>query len=786
LFSVAVIVSDNELAHSDFADILSVLEKPLTLGDKKRDYYSFHSFDKYNVHRLFQKGDEHSLASFDSVIVATNATNDSRLLGILVENKDLLEQFIASGKGVFVSSQKKLSNKTNETSGSIQFLPERYDYCIYDRPEQSSGEGIVTVCNPDDVLMSYPSKIDDALIAYHCENNDFMQHWYRSFIVPKDDSRYITLLADEKADLIPDVLKDFTETHRKVLLRTGSFSERVVVSTMALDWASHDELLENILIYITEGISPFAFIRGADATRDVMDSYIVRAKAAKMPFREYYDQSVSDLMELSHSVFIFSPDCEKRLIEQFWKECKQASKKVLIYKLEQATAGLELCQFTTETSAYRMSLEVENWLSRVFYPDFWGKSIWTYNYVLLMMIDLHLDCAPYLDYIYSDLTKHFCHKDGMRTGSYDRVPNATCMMLEILHFVYLSLVGKSYKMYIAHPISSVFNETRDWVISKLSSGEPRTRQDIVYMLHTLFKIDYIQESDSIQSFACNEARDVISYYRNANYASASSVILCKIAFIILSLKQLGEIPPGVAADQASEIAQILIAKQSANGEWRNISETAEIALLLLQIRLKDEVLFAALQNQVNICVVNAMEYLYVHYNHDEYNWIDDVGTTAKAMHAIGLFDTINNLSVNDFFVDVSLRSRSHLGSIGLEQSSKALQRTLYEIQKRETLLKEAHSEKRALKVDIENHRKKKSFFRGLFFAFFVTTVILSGLTLLIFIGLSGYPDVLKDLFNNWKAEFIFGYFGVVVGLVFTGVYSYVKKNLFDVDKQSDI
>ncbi|MEK6289275.1 MAG: hypothetical protein AABO57_26485 [Acidobacteriota bacterium] len=74
------------------------------------------------------------------------------------------------------------------------------------------------------------------------------------------------------------------------MLRTGSTTERLVVTSMALDWAGHEELLENILVYITEGTSQIAVLRRRGSNSDkAIDAYVVRARVAKTPVREYFD-----------------------------------------------------------------------------------------------------------------------------------------------------------------------------------------------------------------------------------------------------------------------------------------------------------------------------------------------------------------------------------------------------------------------------------------------------------------------------------------------------------------
>ncbi|TCL58874.1 hypothetical protein EDD76_10544 [Kineothrix alysoides] len=780
MFRVAIIINENEVAHSAFADSLAVLEKPVTLGDNKKEYYSFVVFDKYNIKRLFKVEDELFLLTFDSLFIATNATNSLDLYNILLRNKSITETFINSGKGVFVSSQKKLSIKSGNIFKSIGFLPDKYDIYIYDRTEKSSAEGVATIACEDPIL-SYPTKITNQLIEYHCIHNSFMVHKYRSHIVPVDGSQYITLLADEiLQNEIPPELIDAPEKHRKLLLRSGNLSERVVVTTMALDWASHDELIENILVYITEGITQFAFVRKSNGkTNNIMSSYILRAKTVKIPFRVYEDINDKMLLELPHNIFVFSPDYEVQEVSNFWHKSVESENALTVYHLVETMQGLVCHHYSNATSINTMVDEVANWLARKFFPELWGRSIWTFNYTLLMMNELNIDYIQYLPYIYEELSKHFT-KNNVLINSYDCVVNATCMMLEILYFIFLPNKESEQEIYKQYPIQHVYDAVKDWIYNLLF-GADISNQDKVYILRTLYVIGCV-DNDANKSEINKMALLVISAYRSANYNYCSNVLLCQIIWLTTQLKKSNYLPENSSQEIIKEIIDVLLLKQNTDGSWRNTSETGEVVLWLFQIITLDDKALGHQIEIVNESILNAIEFIFIKYNKIEYNWENDINATVKSIYALGLYDKINNFSANDFFNYVNIKSNQILNQINIINNTDALQCSLEEIQKREQIIRENLQEKNKLINILNSTMARKKVYKLLFFSSFVTLLILGFMMILVGIGLTDHPEVIKELFSNWRSEFIFGFIGVVLGLIFMGIYGYVKDKIFRNEK----
>ncbi len=85
----------------------------------------------------------------------------------------------------------------------------------------------------------------------HCRENDFKAHVYRAVLAPKNEAAYEAVLED----------RSYGGSRRLMLAnRSSLYGERVVVSTIAVDWEGHWRLLENIVRYITEGMPRVALI----------------------------------------------------------------------------------------------------------------------------------------------------------------------------------------------------------------------------------------------------------------------------------------------------------------------------------------------------------------------------------------------------------------------------------------------------------------------------------------------------------------------------------------------
>lgn len=770
MYRIGVLINENEVSHSSYADTCSILEKPVTLGDKKKELYKFVIYDKFNIDSLFNVDSDLFVEKLDSIFIATNATNNIEIYTALIEHKEFIEEFINSGHGLFISSQKKLSVKKGENEKSVGFLPTKYDYTLFDRPEESSAVGKISTLNSNGFILSYPNRISDELIDYHCIHNDFMPHKYRSFIIPNNSSQFTTILIDNTSAETPPQLENYPEKYRKLLLVSGNLLQRVIITSMALDWAAHDELLENILIYITEGSSPFAFALKQNEHNSIMNSYILRAKAAKLSFREYVQETTTNLINSPHSIYVFSPLYTGEEVDSFCQLASQQERRISIYHIvgDIPSASFRLYHYTTSTSIDQIKIEVANWFTRIFYPNLWGKSIWSYSYILNMMKDLQINYNYFLPHLYNELSLHFS-KGEQINGSYDNVINATCKLLELLSIIFENYVGEE-EIFNKFPIENLKRKVELWLNEKLFDGNFYSNFDLLYILSALYKSNYtINQNQEQQREINSKTQNIITSYRNNNYTKCSNVVLCQLLFLISELFQNRTIPENKASSLIEEILLLLRSRQNDEGEWKNLSETAEVTLNLLDITFNGSGMyeFPIIENSV----MSAIEYLYRSYNFKTYCWGNDINTTAKALHAIGLYDKNKNYSANDFFNEISIQNL-RLSEISNREN---------EVTVSQNYIEALYTQEQQIKK-LKRISRKKRFYQILFLGTFTVSLSLSIMLILIFAGLSHETvivngesiNILLVLFKEWRTEFIFGFIGIIFGALFTGIYSFVK------------
>lgn len=122
---------------------------------------------------------------------------------------------------------------------------------------------------------------------------------------------------------------------RKVLL-ASQYNRRIVISTMALDWANHSELLSNILTFITENKTPAFFVKKEaelNTKSPIIESYIIRANTANLPFRVISEREISEYSNFSGSTFIFSPKWTTKEIERIYDEMILVQENIFHYTI---------------------------------------------------------------------------------------------------------------------------------------------------------------------------------------------------------------------------------------------------------------------------------------------------------------------------------------------------------------------------------------------------------------------------------------------------------------------
>lgn len=601
-------------------------------------------FNIVNIHNLFQEG-ENALSNFDSLFISTNATSDKAVLSLLQEHKKQIEYFIASGKGIFVSSQKKLSTEIfdyQKDSGKTLFLPDIYEFYTVVRPkiEKDSGKGVISVYqktltdqshDENHILLQYPQTVTAEKTIRHCEKNEFQKHFYRSHLIPQVSDSYIPVLVDTS----------YEDVNQRNLLMTNSIShngERVVISTIVIDWEFHEDLLTNIICYITEGLPKVAFVEKAGVKNGDFDFLLTTATLSKVPHEIYSDVNKirKELYEI-HNTYIFSPDWKESDVSEFINNIDDVKRGILakkppyrrVYYFKQSDKGLTLNQYSNFSTIDFMIDSAVLWLGSKFENAMWGGSFWTTYDVLTMMLDIDANIDSYINPAINDIKKHY------KEGSYDGVMGATCGLLELFF-----LIEKKYSISIS---GMNINEILDWIVKKFPSQSNFDKQSAILSMNRL-KNELIKEKKynfDVDKYTEME-NDVCRVFHTDFFGldSYTEMDLCKNISICLLCRDRDR--------ELTGLLDYLRKNQSPSGKWTSTRRTAYVLVFLLK---NLDVLKKKLSQQFSVddMIYNGILYLRSQYNWKFRNWDNDVLATAKATQAISLYNDLYKYSTQDFF-----------------------------------------------------------------------------------------------------------------------------------------
>lgn len=775
MFRVAVITNENEVAHSSFADTMAILKRPVTLGKQKTDSYIFSEFDKFTVVRLFQDGHQDHLLGFDSLIVATNATNNNEVITALRRGQTTLDEFINAGKGVLVLSQKKLSATSADDAQKTGFLPERFDYALCDRPEASSAAGLIAIAENPDRLLCYPNAITQELVERRCANNSFMEHRYRSVLMPSNVNQYVAVLVDrDSAEHLGFIPMGFPPG-RPILIRTANSKERVVATSMALDWAGHDELLENILIYITEGHDQIAVVRKTGTPLDdPIDVYTARARAAKLPIREYFDIDTMNAKLPNHRAIIVSPAYSIKDAKAIWDNlAKDPQANVDLYHLSVASRedGFQIQRRSLSNSANYHALSGALWVSRSFAPTLWGKSIWTYNYALPMMNDLDLDVSPFAAHVLADIETHI--KVTPTGASYDNVPNATAQLLELLSSCYLSLGDSNLS---PKPVELV-QKCETWIIELLNQPNRLSPRDQLSLLNSLNRAGRLDAMETAQLKVLQSISvKTLQHYSGLEVGIVETVELTQwleLELFVLRLASASTLPEeGMVQNILVELKR----RQQVEGGWKNVSVSGDVLIALLRAGNANPSLND--KSSVKDMLVKGVEYLVGSFDEKLGNWSNDINATAKAARALVMFDRHRGLSSADFVADIHARAKMLQFSEFCLESLRHDGALLKLLSASEATLKISNGIINGNQEQISRAFVRERALRIFAFGFLVIALVTSAsLGLVIWILSASYPSALKGILGKWDEYLVSGFVSILLTLVFMGAYTFAQRRL---------
>jgi len=655
MFRVAVIQNEIEMQHSGYVDSIFKYKSKF---DFSYDI-AFNRFSSINIHKLFRVGEDF-LLDYDCLIIGTNATSDGDVYKVLQksDNKKLLCDFIQQGKGLLICSQKKLSKDDTQEGYNIRktnFLPDDYEYNVISRPEnESSANGNVNLTSPkyNDIqsyILNTPHAIRNDMIQTHCTDNDFQIHYYRDYIDPKKESAYFPLLLDER-----------TPIRNTLMVASPQKNEKIVISTMALDWAWHYELLENIINYLVIGIPEVAFVTKTAFSEEVFKFLVCEAELTKIPYKIYDSiESVSNSELLRyHSLFVLSPAYSDVDASAFWETIKDKTKYTKLFHYRHINGDqnkdLILINFSQSRQIDLQKQAVETWLVSLYENHLWDNSFWKTYDVILALKKLNVSIEPYIVGLFSDIDKHY------KNGSYDGVLAPTCGLLEILTLI------NSTSLYASKltKIQNMLYETTAWLITKYKNTSIYNKKFIIRAFHHAGLMDKLITSyENREDFFV----DLNKVVKNDTVAirDKSQIELClDIETYIINNLYSNTDEQGIKK-KIKDCLDVILSTQQQNGRWdNNLSKTARILLFLMEYENKitfDEHISKHITKVIELGITTLRKT----YNNN--NWENNIVTTANAISALVLYDEKAKCVSKDFLSQISseVRLASSYNSLSL-------------------------------------------------------------------------------------------------------------------------
>lgn len=646
MYRIAVIQNEVEMQHSGYVDAVPKYKKK---GLLKHLEIVFCRFSSVNIGQLFNVGENYIL-DFDCIIIGTNATSDDDVYKVLLEpqNKNLLAEYLSKGKGLLICSQKKFNKvtTTNEEDSSLRktfFMPSSYEYMVRSRPQiENSSDGEVSLYNEgkadmlntiQQFLLTYPIIIKEKTIKKHCCENDFQVHYYRDYIEPANSSHYFPVLVDNSRGKLRNLL----------MVAMPRKKEKIVVSTMALDWAGHYEMIENILYYLLFGIPSVAIIKKAGYDNSELKALVGEAELQKLSYRVYnsWDKVGDEKLQAYHSVYVFAPEYDEREVLEYWHSFNprlgndSIKHKFLYYRKNGSDIILEcLSNFWYFDSQKE---DICAWLRSEYKDGFWGNSFWKTHDALFGLHQIGETIKPFLKNTFEQIRKHY------KSGSYDGVLAPTCGLFELESLV---LGNQSFKIEVPD-VQKMFSETKQWLVDKFK--ETSNHYNKKFIIRSFYSSGYFDDLRKECDFSGREIRSMMSV---PSQADESEIDLC--LDIEVYLNYINDIEEEDRRDYDEKIVnyikQIIAGQLKHNGKWdNNLGKTARIIVFLQKIKnrfanmtdfVKDDV-----ENEISKAIDAGIVALKRAYKNG--NWENNVVTTANAITALKEVAQNNNFALHD-------------------------------------------------------------------------------------------------------------------------------------------
>jgi len=635
MYNIALIQNDSEMLRYSWVDARPFLNR----------FTNYHC-DLYtgeNIHELF-----YCIDKYDAIFISTNSCNDRKVYNALVKNKNTIQEFLNDSKGLLITHQMKKKDCSYYEYLPKEFLVESTNRIL--ELNEKVVEGDIDVPSPliEHPVLLYPHKIDIKNIKNHCLSNNMVEGLYWCFLKAGQSESYLTLLVDSS----------YEEERQIMLVSRNDFPFRIVVTTLALDWQMHYELLENALKYVVEGKPSIAVIykEKSKLSNFEFEYFISNLKLNKIPFSAYYQSELKlkDIRLDIHDMIVLDPNwSEKDLKKNDFGILSNYLKKgnKIIYQERTPFDNPKIVTIGGINNFDMISQNTLDWLHSKFEDGRWGKSFWVTLDVLDTLTTFNQPIQQYKESILEFIKRHKVD------GSYDNVFGATCGMLKI----YSYFLDKN---------DSDFRIALNWIKKKIKTitlYETATGIDILNQLEIPIGEGIVKEFRENIVKKIPEINDELSLHRYAK-TLVSCGFLEDAKLLLLKLKDF----------------------QDTYGKWRNIPTTAAIVDLLLQYQenvKRPSKIF-------NEMIFKGVIYLKECYKPDTFWGINDLTSSAKALKALKSFERRLRFSIDEILLSIKNFSDFSRNLTGLEIASQLNNK----LQKEKTELNKIIKEKSEFKL----------------------------------------------------------------------------------------
>lgn len=638
MFRIAVIQNEVEMQHSGYVDSVPQYREKFDFNAE----VIFNRFSSVNIIDLFREG-ENYLLEYDCLILGTNATSDGDVYNFLQNdnNRNILNNFISQGKGLLICSQKKFvldSSHEGNNARKTAFLPQTYEYNVVCRPddESSSDKGVKVIENAynniQNYILSVPHSITNHLIEERCEKNDFQTHYYRDYIVPKNEASYYPLLLDTKECV-----------RNTLMVAVPQTCERIVISTMALDWAGHYEVLENVIQYLLSGLPEVAFLNKNNHDVEEFKFLISETDLSKISYKLY--DGISNYFNSNtykyHSLLVLSPAYSEEEVSDFWEQIQNSTNYIRLFHYRYINndpkKDLTLVHFSHYSYIEDQKRNVETWLKSKYSFKLWDNSFWKTYDVILAFQCLGVDLKSYLFGIFRDISKHY------NNGSYDGVLAPTCGLLEVLAIV----CNDSSYLEEIETAENMLKDTITWLAEKYEHTSNYNKKFIIRAFYKSGQFENFLSSLKNREEFIDTFRE-IALNDQSSLKDKFEMDLCLEVETCLIYSEVSHKDEHNINKKIKACMEIIRDSQQQNGRWdNNLGKTARILIFLIENKEK-------LQSIKGVDIDKTIEIgiLALKKSYTLDNWENSIVTTANAIHALVSYDNNAQYKSKDFLNQV--------------------------------------------------------------------------------------------------------------------------------------